>query len=182
MGEMSLRKINLRDADNFAHLFNKTHLQIFRYIYGLHGGSYYEVEDLTAETYTRAWKARHRFVGGEDAALRWLIQIARNLVIDKSRRRKLRGTQHSYEEIVEHVHFKSADPNPEEQATKRDELHILVQLLNNLPYHQREMIVLRYIMEWKVKEIASYLNMSENTVSVNIRRILNKLHKEWPEV
>lgn len=181
MGEMSIRKINLHDADNFAHLFIKTHLQIFRYIYGLYGGPKYEVEDLTAETYIRAWKARHRFVGGEDAALRWLIQIARNLVIDTSRRKKLPVTHHSYEDIAEHVHFKSGDLNPEEQATKQDELHILGQLLNNLPYQQREMIVLRYIMGWKVKQIASYLKMSENTVSVNIRRILNRLRKEWPD-
>lgn len=180
MGEMSSQNFELRDAENFAHLFNETHLYIFRYIYGLHGGSKHEIEDLTAETYTRAWKARHSFVGNEDSALRWLFQIARNLVIDTGRRNRLRGTQHSFDEIAEHVYFKSGGPSPEDQAVVRDDIQILGQLLNHIPYHQREMIVLRYIMGWQVKSIASYLNMPENTVSVNIRRILERLRNEWP--
>jgi RNA polymerase sigma-70 factor (ECF subfamily) len=181
MGEMSSSNINLHDADSFAHLFNKTHLHIFRYIYGLSGGPRHEVEDLTAETYTRAWKARHRFKGDEDAAFRWLIQIARNLVIDISRRTKVRGKQESFEEISYQGILQSGDLTPEEQITKQSEYKILVTLLNNLAYQQREMLVLRYILGWQVKRIATHLNMPENTVSVYIRRTLEKLRKDWPE-
>jgi RNA polymerase sigma-70 factor (ECF subfamily) len=44
---------------------------VFRYIYGLSGGPLQEAEDLTAETYARAWKTRQSFSGNEEAALGW---------------------------------------------------------------------------------------------------------------
>ena len=181
MGEMSSRYINLRDAENFAHLFNKTHLHVFRYIYGLSGGPKHEVEDLTAETFTRAWKARHRFKGDENAALRWLFQIARNLVIDTSRRTKVRGVQQSFDDLSNHANLQSGDLTPEEQVAKQSEYRILGYLLKNLPYQQREMLVLRYILGWQVKRIATHLNMPDNTVSVYLRRTLEILRKDWPE-
>ena len=181
MGEMSGQILNLRDADSFAQLFNKTHLPVFRYIYGIHGGPKDEVEDLTSETFIRAWKARHRFKGEEDAALRWLIQIARNLVIDSSRRSKVRGTHQSIEDIGMHVNLHSRDLSPEDQIANQEQYQTLGLLLNNLPYQQREMLVLRYMLGWQVKQIASHLNMAENTVSVYLRRILSRLRKDWPD-
>jgi hypothetical protein len=61
------------NADAFARLYEQTYLRIFRYIYGLSGGPLQEAEDLTAETYERAWKRRQRFTGDEQAALGWLL-------------------------------------------------------------------------------------------------------------
>ena len=78
------------DADLFTLLYEDTHIMVFRYIYGLSGGPQQEAEDLTSETYARAWKTRQRFNGNDQAALGWLLRIAKNLVIDLSRRRKVR--------------------------------------------------------------------------------------------
>ena len=83
---MSGQSISLRNAESFAKLYDRAHVIVFRFIYSLHGGPPQEVEDLTAETFSRAWKARHRFSGNESAAIGWLLQIARNLVIDAHRR------------------------------------------------------------------------------------------------
>jgi len=90
---MPSRHAPLAEAEAFAELYQRTHLVVFRYIYGLNGGPQQEVEDLTAETFIRAWKARQRFDGGEKAALSWLLRIARNLVIDAHRRTKVRGVE-----------------------------------------------------------------------------------------
>lgn len=43
------------------------------------------------------------------------------------------------------------------------------------------MIVLRYVLGWPVKRIAEHLDMLENTVSVNLRRILQRMQRDWPE-
>src|SRR5689334_4070515 len=77
------------NADSFAHLYETTHLFVFRYVYGLSGGPAEEAEDLTAETYARAWKTSSHFRGDERAALGWLLRIARNLAIDLARRRNV---------------------------------------------------------------------------------------------
>ena len=86
----ALQRNPLQSVEAFDQLYQSTHLIIFRYIYGLHGGSQEDVEDLTANTFTRAWKARSRFNGDPSAAIGWLLKIARNLVIDDYRRRKIR--------------------------------------------------------------------------------------------
>ena len=59
----------LQDANTFHRLYERAHVIIYRYIYGSLGRPVQEVEDLTAETFMRAWKARQRFEGGEEAAV-----------------------------------------------------------------------------------------------------------------
>jgi RNA polymerase sigma-70 factor (ECF subfamily) len=135
-----------------------------------------EVEDLTAETYTRAWKTRQRFDGDEGAALGWLLRIARNLAIDLSRRRKIR-------DVDENVPIDFlADPHlaPEGDVLLREQIKILWELLGTLPEDVREMIVLRYILGWQVKQVASHLGMNDNHVSVTIHRALKSLQRDWP--
>ncbi len=78
-------------AAAFAELYAHAHLPVYRFLYGLHGGSVEDVEDLTAETFMRAWQARDRFDGDPSAALGWLLKIARRLTIDAHRRRNVRG-------------------------------------------------------------------------------------------
>jgi RNA polymerase sigma-70 factor (ECF subfamily) len=150
---------------------------VFRYVYGVSGGPLQEVEDLTAETYERAWKTRGRFQGDEQAALGWLLRIARNLAIDLSRRRKVRDVDES--RSIELF----VDPNvlPEISLITREQIEILWRLLGRLPEDVREMIVLRYMLGWQVKQVATHLGLNENNVSVTIRRVLKSLQRDWPQ-
>lgn len=164
-------------AEGFTRLYEETYLVVFRYIYGLSGGPLQEVEDLTAETYARAWKTRQHFNGVEGAALGWLLRIARNLAIDLSRRRKVRDVDEGV--LVEFL----ADPSlaPELDVITREQIAILWGLLGALAEDVREMLVLRYILGWQVKQVASHLGMNENNVSVMIRRALKSLQRAWPQ-
>jgi RNA polymerase sigma-70 factor (ECF subfamily) len=47
-----------------------------------------EAEDLHSETFCKAWEAWGRFHGDELETRAWLYRIARNLVIDRHRRRR----------------------------------------------------------------------------------------------
>jgi RNA polymerase sigma-70 factor (ECF subfamily) len=150
---------------------------VFRYVYGLSGGPAQEAEDLTAETYTRAWKTRLHFNGNEQAALGWLLRIARNLAIDLSRRRKVR-------DVDEDINVELLlDPSltPESDVIVREQMAILWKMLNTLSEEVREMIVLRYMLGWQVKQIAEHLEMRENNVSVTIRRALKSLQRDWSQ-
>ena len=60
-------------------------------------------------------------------------------------------------------------------------MQVLVTLLQALPRPEREMLVLRYVLGWRVKRIAAHLSLAENTVSVKIRRALEKLRNGWPD-
>ena len=168
---------SLQDVDTFRRLYERAHIIVYRYIYGSLGGPVQEVEDLTAETFMRAWKARNRFEGDEDAAIGWLIKIAHNLVIDNHRRKQTHGV----DEELEETQLSAQQAGPEERLLIREQVRILQWLLRNLTPEQHEIIVLRYILDWPVNRIAEHVGMLENTVSVNLRRILQRLRDNWPD-
>jgi RNA polymerase sigma-70 factor (ECF subfamily) len=175
-----LRKANegaIPNSDAFARLYEETYLPVFRYVYGLSGGPTQEAEDLTAETYARAWKTHQRFRGNRQAALGWLLRIARNLVIDVSRHRKISDLQEKID--IEGL----TDPKliPELDIISRQQIQTLWQMLGTLSEEVREILVLRYMLGWQVKQIAVHLGMSENRVSVTIRRALQSLRHAWPQ-
>lgn len=171
------RTISLQRGDAFAQLYERTHVMVYRYIHGLLGGSSEDVEDLTAETFMRAWKTRGRFEGDDGAALGWLLKIARHLVIDVYRRRSTR----SGDEPLNEMNLSSPQAGPEDRLLADEQIEKLLHALDALPVEQREMVVLRYVLDWRVKQVAQYMGLAENTVSVTLRRALARLRQAWPE-
>jgi RNA polymerase sigma-70 factor (ECF subfamily) len=168
----------LRSADQFGRLYEEKHLLIFRHIYGLCGGPTPLVEDLTAETFIRAWQARTTFTGDWNAATGWLLRIARNLVIDHQRR----GIEQRTSPFTDDLEQGPTAGRPEEELILAEQQAVLITLLQELPLKQREMITLRYLLEWRVREIADYLGMPENTVTVTIQRSLQQMRYRWPMI
>ena len=174
----------LQDTESFSNLFSRTHIIVFRFIYGLHGGPLEEVEDLNCDNYLRAWERRNHFSGDDHDALCWLFTIARHLVIDAHRRTKthLDNSSASLDETNLEAMFLSTQQTPEEQVASCEQYAHLWAVLQGLPTDRREMLVLRYILGWQVKQIANYLTKDENTVSVYIHRSLEQLRRDWTEI
>ena len=70
--------------------------------------------------------------------------------------------------------------SPEERVARQEQIQILWALLNQLPDQHREIITLRYLLEWRVKDIAQNLEITENHVSVILRRAIQRLEQQWP--
>ena len=174
----------LTDKESFSSLYTRTYLIIFRFIYGIHGGPTEEVEDITCETYMRAWKGRTQFSGEEQDALRWLFTIARHLVIDIHRKKKTHPEERidGLDESDFGSDFLLKKQTPEEITVSNEEYAHLWSLLHNLTMERREMLVLRYILGWQVKQIAEHLQMEENTVSVYIHRSLDQIRHDWVKI
>lgn len=181
MGLMPGSNISLQDAQAFSRLYEEANLLIFRYIYGIYGGPSQDVEDITAETFARAWKARTQFSGDQNDAVSWLIQIARNLVIDNYRREK--GRDFVTMDQNQLTEFLVADnvAGPENYIEHKQQIATLWKVVQSLPIEQKELIVLRYILGWRVNRIAEHTGLLENTVSVRIRRILHQIRDDWPD-
>lgn len=159
---------------SFRALYELNRLPVFRYIYALTGGAQDDAEDLTAETFLRAWKARHQFAGEMDSAIGWLLGIAKRLVIDDYRR-TVRAACHLSTDV---------DPQstPEQIALLEEQQKFLLGLVAELPDEQREMIILRYFLGWRVTAIAQYMGASENKVFVGLHRTLSRLRERWLEM
>jgi RNA polymerase sigma-70 factor (ECF subfamily) len=156
----------------FSEMYERNRLPVFRYIYSLMGGPSDDAEDLTAETFIRAWKARHTFEKDSDSAIGWLIRIAKRLVIDDHRRKAVRKTASLHSDI-------KTETTTEEEILMLQQKQELLNLLKELPTDQREILVLRYMLGWKVNKIAAHMGLSENHVSVIIYRTLAELREQW---
>lgn len=163
----------LASPARFRELYKRSHPAVFRYIYGLTGGPQDDVEDLTAETFLRAWKARHDFEGDAASATGWLIRIAKRLVIDRYRRSAQMARDLPADPL--------ADPTPEQTIIADEQVKFLYQLLAELHDEPREILILRYLLGWRVNEIAEYVGATENSVSVTIHRTLSRLRMRWAE-
>jgi RNA polymerase sigma-70 factor (ECF subfamily) len=171
----------LQDPETFSNLYARTQIIIFRFIYGMYGGPIEEVEDLTCDTFIRAWKGRDRFWGDDHDALCWLFTIARHLVIDAHRRQRAHPDDNSLEldDININAMFSSTQITPEEYTSRKEQFKHLWHILQNLSDDKREVMVLRYMLGWKVNQISKYLDKEENTISVYIRRCLEEIRHNW---
>jgi RNA polymerase sigma-70 factor (ECF subfamily) len=159
---------------SFRALYELNRLPVFRYVYALTGGSQDDAEDLTAETFLRAWKARNQFHGEMGSAIGWLIGIAKRLVVDNYRR-TVRANRDLPVDLPR-------EDTPEQTAIQEEQQKFLLCLVADLPEEQREIVILRYLLGWRVHEIARHTGASENKISVSLHRTLSKLRERWMEV
>jgi len=133
---------------------------------------YHLAEDALQDTFERAMKSYARF-RGECGEKTWLTRIAINVC-----KNLLRSPWHRRR--VDDVAFLAqlpANPNPADDV---DESLILA--ISNLLPKYREIVVLFYYEEMKLKEIAAALNIPEATVSTRLARAraqLKETAKEW---
>ncbi len=126
-------------------------------------------EDVTQETFLRFLEHPEYQKSGKE--IQYLYTIARNLCIDEYRR------------IPTETLSEEAENIPEQSAGESDWIDsiILKNILNRLPDEEREIIVLRYVSELSVSEIAGIYHVSWFTMNRRIKRILEKLRKEFEE-
>jgi RNA polymerase sigma-70 factor (ECF subfamily) len=133
-------------------------------------GNETEAEDLTQETFLRAYK----YLGRLDDRSRfapWLYQIARSLCRDRRRRIDLeRRAIEARVETLRRKPLQSAEYAPEGAATGPVTL-----ALSDLPADEREALMLRYFHGLSYDEIAQRYQLSFSQVDHLIRRARARL-------
>src|SRR3990170_7984877 len=74
------------EQDAFAELYERYVSRVYRYIHYLTSGAP-DVEDLTAQTFLRAWQKIQCFEPRAGSFGPWLLRIAHNLAVSYLRRR-----------------------------------------------------------------------------------------------
>jgi RNA polymerase sigma-70 factor, ECF subfamily len=114
-------------------------------------------EDITAEVFHRALAALPKFqFRGESKGpgfAAWLLRIAANAVIDRTRRA---GREVSIDDGGTEPSVLPVQPPDRREAVFR--------LVNDLPVDQRRVVVERFVEERSIKEIAGRLNRTEGAV------------------
>ena len=129
-------------------------------------------DDIVQETFIKTWKY---IADGKDIKniKPFLYKVARNLVIDHSRKKSLVPL----DEVKENVLSFRLNNDSEKKMFDTMSFKELQEILKELDEDHREVVIMRYVEEFKPKEIAVLLGESANTVSVRIHNGLEKLRK-----
>jgi RNA polymerase sigma factor (sigma-70 family) len=127
-------------------------------------------EDLLADTFEKALRARRRFDPRKGSTKTWLYSIALNALRDQMRRRA------AAERASGRLAAPDAGEGPDasEAVAQRDEL---ARALATLTDEEREVVALRYGADLTVPEIAKLKNEKLTTIEGRVYRALRKLRE-----
>ena len=164
------------DTEAFNPLVYKYQQKIYNLIYRKVGDRE-TAKDLCQEVFLKAWQALPNFKG-ESVFYSWLYQIAVNRSIDflrKRDRRQVIGFEELPQNADDTLQMTDLQPSPCEVLERRELEQIIRKAIRKLPSGQRSIIYLRHWEGLPIKEIASRLGKSENTVKTYLHYAHRKL-------
>ena len=165
------------DKDAFKILIERYTTPIFNFI--KRHGILEDAEDITQEIFIKVWKNIKKFDGEKASFKTWIFAVARNTSIDFLRKKKTilfsELAENKEESFIENIPDNQLLPN--EILQKLQDKKFLENLLNNLSFEYREILMLYYMEEMTFNEIGIVLNKSINTVKSQHRRAIQKLRK-----
>ncbi len=128
-------------------------------------------KDLTQETFFKVWDyiAKDKEIENMKA---FIYRTAHNIVVNSIRNKK---PTVSIEELEETIGFEIADVQAEEQKLQAENIASILESFKILPDSDAELMRLRYVDGLSIAEISTIISASENSISVKIHRLLEKL-------
>jgi RNA polymerase sigma-70 factor (ECF subfamily) len=148
-----------RDRAAFTALYERHVDQVYRHIY-YRVFNQIEAEDITQDTFVKAWKAidNYKNTGAPFAA--WLFIISRNLIADhyKKKPKHLNIDEVPEEKLVD------PDSDPEGMAEANLNKELVKNAVLKLKGDKQQVIIMRFIDGFSYEEIARALNKNEGAV------------------
>jgi len=149
---------------DFKDLYEAYAPDVYRFSYWLCGDAV-DAEDITSETFLRAWTYRANI--RTETMKAYLLSIARNLYLERLRKHKL------HIELTDRV--PDPAPSPDKRSEDRDDLLRIRNALQKLNEVDRAAFILRVEHELPYDEIARVLQLSLSAVKVKVHRVRLKL-------
>jgi RNA polymerase sigma-70 factor, ECF subfamily len=154
-----------RDPAQFSELYTRNFHAVYAYV-SRRAASREEAEDVTSDVFHQALANLHRFEWRGVPFAAWLMRIASNCLADRWRQNSRETALPPDDELSDH----SIDEVEQRAA--------LYQLVDGLPDDQRRVILLRFVEQKSVREIALELQRSEGAIKQLQFRALEKLRAQ----
>ena len=166
------KKIKSRDRDAFIEAYDRHLDDIYRFIF-FKVNSAAEAEDLSSYTFLKAWDHVQNNNLKDYKTLKALFyKIARNAVIDYYRKNS-KAPEQDLESAGLDIIDRGQDPA--KRLAIKEEARFLLDKMNELKDEYRDVLVLRYVNEFSVTEIAEVLGKSKGNIRVIIYRATKAL-------
>jgi RNA polymerase sigma-70 factor (ECF subfamily) len=177
--EILLQQYREGDVRALGRIVEETRRPLYRFIYGMVRDPH-QAEDVFQDVWLRALRGLHRYQS--DRLLSWLFRIARNRVIDLSRKRKPDvslqqplGTENGSADLGSRM---PSRPNGADARLEHRELAQRIrEAVDALPVEQREVYLMRTEADIPFKQIAITQNVSINTALARMHYALRHLRE-----
>ncbi|MDE6675004.1 MAG: RNA polymerase sigma factor, partial [Acetatifactor sp.] len=150
-----------RDADAFAELYTLTYNKVYNY-----ARHYLKDEHLAQDAMQEVYIAAYRNIdklSEPTLFIAWLNRISFHVCYDIQQ--KQFGRQDFADpELLELVRDEYPGSNPEALVLQASEIQRLHQAMDELPFHERSVLIMRYYNNMKLEEIAGAMDLSRSTV------------------
>lgn len=164
---------NWSNPENFGRVYDEYVKGIYRFIY-LKVGSAPDAQDLTSQTFLKAWQ----YLSDDSREVRniraFLYRVARNTVVDHFR---TQGSEGQWLENFEAAEAQASTVSVEEDIGKSISREAVMAAMNKLNPGYREAVLMRYVEDLDMEEIAQIMNKSNGAVRVLIHRAVTELKK-----
>ncbi|MBK8990045.1 MAG: RNA polymerase sigma factor [Chloroflexi bacterium] len=148
----------------FHDLYEQYAPDVYRFAFWL-SGSAADADDITAETFVRAWAGSQKI--RTETVKAYLFTIARNLYLKQAARAR--------REVALDETLVAPLPEPDGQLARREVLTAVFRQLHQLSEADRTAFILRIQYELPYAEIARILAISEAAAKVKVHRARLKL-------
>lgn len=155
------------DVRAYGELVERYQRLVFRVIWSRSGARQHDVEDLAQETFVKAWERLETYDPSRPFKA-WIARIAGNTAIDRHRSDSRLPRMSDLEDVG--ATLTSGEPDPAAAAIGRENTHMLLSRLKELPDHYREVVVLRFVEDLSYEEIAETLDLPLGSVKTRIFR------------
>jgi RNA polymerase sigma-70 factor, ECF subfamily len=133
-------------------------------------------ENLTQECFVKAYKAREQFRGAASVPT-WLLQIAANLVRDHESSGRLKFWRRALKADLTDVMDVIPDRqlSPESMLSAKQEVAVIWRAAAKLPERQRTVLLLRFVEDLNLLEIAEVTGLKLGTVKTHLFRAVESV-------
>jgi len=170
-----LRGLDLRKAEDFAVVYDYYSAKIWRHIY-LRTSSPEDTNDLIAEVFTKTWE--YVKTGKRIKNIKpFLYKSANNLFIDWYRARQKVTELQTELSGEEHENLLVQEDTSRQLLSSLASQEEIAQALNKIAAKDKELLIMRFVDELEISEIAEILDKSRGTTAVALHRALKSLEK-----
>ena len=130
-------------------------------------GNAEDAEDMVQEVYMKLWNKRDALPDVKDVEA-YCVTLTKNMCIDR-----LRMAEAEKADVDEVPIMLAATDDVEAQVERRDAVEQVKQIIETLPEHQQQVIILRDMEDCSFEEIAEQTGLT----AVNIRMLLSRARR-----
>lgn len=160
--------------ESFKEIYEINFNYVYSYIFSRLAGNKDIVEDIVQETFVSAMNALEGF-NGKSSYKTWLCGIAKNKILDYYRKNISKDRDNYSEEL----YLIEDDVDIESIITGFEARNYILQTLNNLKDIYKYVLILKYLDDYSVREIAKILSKTPKAVDGILQRAKISFKNEY---